>query len=128
MIYTGIDIIEIPRVAGVLERYPERFLTKVFTQDEQRYARGKAHRLAARFAAKEAVMKALGTGIRGVPWRTVEVVRMPRQAPEVVLHGTALVRAQLLGVTRIALSISHSREFAVASVVMEATGLREVLN
>ena len=66
MIYTGIDLIEIPRIAGVLERYPRRFLEKVFTPGEQRYARGRPHQLASRFAAKEAVMKLLGTGVRGV--------------------------------------------------------------
>ena len=120
MIYTGIDLIEIPRVAGVLERYPKRFLTKVFTEREQSYARGRANQLASRFAAKEAVMKLLGTGVRGVPWKSIEVTRIRGRAPEIVLHGPAKVRAAKMGITRIALSLSHSRELATASAVGEA--------
>ena len=120
MIYTGIDLIEIPRVAGVLERYPKRFLTKVFTEREQSYARGRANQLASRFAAKEAVMKLLGTGVRGVPWKSIEVTRNRGRAPEIVLHGPAKVRATKMGITRIALSLSHSRELATASAVGEA--------
>ena len=120
MIYTGIDLIEIPRVAGVLERYPKRFLTKVFTEREQSYARGRANQLASRFAAKEAVMKLLGTGVRGVPWKSIEVTRYRGRAPESVLHGPAKVRAAKMGITRIALSLSHSRELATASAVGEA--------
>ena len=120
MIYTGIDLIEIPRVAGVLERYPKRFLTKVFTEGEQSYARGRANQLASRFAAKEAVMKLLGTGVRGMPWKSIEVTRNRGRAPEIVLHGPAKVRATKMGITRIALSLSHSRELATASAVGEA--------
>ena len=120
MIYTGIDLIEIPRVAGVLERYPKRFLSKVFTEGEQSYARGRADQLASRFAAKEAVMKLLGTGVRAMPWNSIEVTRNRGQAPEIVLHGPAKVRATKMGITRIALSLSHSRELATASAVGEA--------
>ena len=120
MIYTGIDLIEIPRVAGVLERYPKRFLTKVFTEGEQSYARGRANQLASRFAAKEAVMKLLGTGVRGMPWKSIEITRSRGRAPEIVLHGPAKVRATKMGITRIALSLSHSRELATASAVGEA--------
>ncbi|HCI85511.1 MAG TPA: holo-[acyl-carrier-protein] synthase [Dehalococcoidia bacterium] len=120
MIYTGIDLIEIPRIAGVLERYPKRFLEKVFTEGEQRYARGRAPQLASRFAAKEAVMKLLGTGVRGVPWKSIEVTRKPGGPPEITLHGSAKNRAEKMGITRIALSLSHSREFATASAVGEA--------
>ena len=120
MIYTGIDLIEIPRVAGVLERYPKRFLSKVFTQGEQSYARGRADQLASRFAAKEAVMKLLGTGVRGMPWKSIEVTRTRGRAPEIILHGPAKVRATKMGITRIALSLSHSRELATASAVGEA--------
>ncbi len=120
MIYTGIDIIEIARVAGVRDRYPRRFLEKVYTAAEQRYARNRSPQLASRFAAKEAVMKALGTGVRGVPWRSVEVMRKRGGPPEAVLHGNAKERADKMGITRIALSLSHSKEFAVASVAMEA--------
>tara|TARA_B000000460_G_scaffold111214_1_gene78048 strand:- start:51 stop:434 length:384 start_codon:yes stop_codon:yes gene_type:complete len=120
LIYTGIDLIEIPRVAGVLERYPKRFLSKVFTEGEQSYARGRADQLASRFAAKEAVMKLLGTGVRGMPWKSIEVTRNRGRAPEIILHGPAKVRATKMGITRIALSLSHSRELATASAVGEA--------
>ncbi len=120
MIYTGVDLIEIPRIAGVLERYPKRFLEKVYTEGEQRYSRGRPHQLASRFAAKEAVMKALGTGVRGVPWKDIEVTRRPGMAPEILLHRKAKQRADLMGIFRLALSLSHSREMAIASVVAEA--------
>lgn len=120
MIYTGVDLIEIPRVAGVLKRYPSRFLEKVYTEGEQRYSRGRPPQLASRFAAKEAVMKALGTGVRGVPWQDIEVTRRPGQAPEILLHRKAKERADKMGIFRLALSLSHSREMAIASVVAEA--------
>ena len=120
MIYTGVDLIEIPRIAGVLERYPERFLRKVYTADEQRYSRGRPPQLASRFAAKEAVMRALGTGVRGVPWKDIEVTRRPGHAPEVLLHRKAKERADRMGIFRMAISLSHSREMAIASVVAEA--------
>ncbi len=119
MIYTGIDIIEIDRVAAVLGRYPQRFLDKVYTPGEQAYCRGRAPQLASRFAAKEAVMKMLGTGVRGVPWKDVEVVRERGRAPEIVLHRKARAVGDRLGIVRIALSISHSKDNAVASVVGE---------
>ncbi len=120
MIYTGVDLIEIPRIAAVRERYPVRFLEKVFTPGERRYARNRAPQLASRFAAKEAVMKALGTGVRGIPWKSIEVTRKRGGPPEIALHGPALVRAERMGVLRIALSLTHSKEFAAASVVIEA--------
>lgn len=121
MIYTGVDLIEIGRIATVRDRYPVRFLNKIFTSGEQRYARNRAPQLASRFAAKEAVMKALGTGVRGIPWKSIEVTRKRGGPPEITLHGNALERARKMGVTRIALSLSHSKEFAVASVVLEAS-------
>ena len=117
MLVTGVDIIEIDRVAGVLDRYGDRFLKRIYSEGEIQYARGRAPQLASRFAAKEAVMKLLGTGVRGVRWRDIEVVRPPGMAPRVVLHGTALARAERIGLTDIALSLSHSKGFAVASVV-----------
>ena len=120
MIYTGVDLIEIPRIAAVLERYPERFLRKVFTDGERAYSRGRPPQLASRFAAKEAVMKALGTGVRGVPWKDIEVTRRPGHAPEIKLHGSAKRRAERMGIFRMALSLSHSKEMAIASVVAEA--------
>ncbi len=117
MLVTGVDIIEIDRVAGVFERYGDRFLKRIYREGEIRYARGRAPQLASRFAAKEAVMKLLGTGVRGVQWRDIEVVRPPGMAPRVVLHGTARARAERIGLTDIALSLSHSKNYAVASVV-----------
>ena len=117
---TGVDVIEIGRVARVAREYGARFERRIYTEGEIAFCRGRAHQLAGRFAAKEAVMKALGTGIRGVPWKDIEVVRRRGSAPTVRLHGKALARAELLGITQLALSISHSRDYAVAMVVAES--------
>ncbi len=117
MLVTGVDIIEIPRIKRVSERYGERFTKRIYTEAELAYCRGRAPQLASRFAAKEAVMKALGTGIRGVRWRDIEVIRKRGQAPTIQLHGTALKRAELIGLDHLALSLSHSEVYAVASVV-----------
>ena len=116
----GVDIIEIPRVERVYARYGKRFLRRIYTEREIAYCRGRAPQLASRFAAKEAAMKALGTGVRGIRWRDVEVVRGRGQAPRIELHGTARARADRLGMSDLALSLSHSKEFAVASVVGES--------
>ena len=117
MLSTGVDIIEISRIRQVLEHYGQRFLNRVFTPGEIEYCRGRAPNLAARFAAKEATMKSLGTGFRGVAWKDIEVVRGQSGAPSIKLHGHAKTRAQRLGVQEMALSLSHSQEYAVASVV-----------
>ena len=117
MLTTGVDIIEIWRIKGVLERWGQRFLNRIYTEGEIAYCRGRAQNLAARFAAKEAAMKSLGTGVRGVGWRDIEVVRGPGGAPSIKLHGRAFLRAQKLGVKELSLSLSHSREYAVAFVV-----------
>jgi holo-[acyl-carrier protein] synthase len=114
----GVDIIEICRVRQVFERYGQRFLERVYTPAEAAYCRGRAPNLAGRFAAKEATMKALGTGVRGVGWKDVEVVRHESGAPAIRLHGRAQTRAQSLGVWEISLSMSHSRDYAVAFVVV----------
>ncbi|MDA1256242.1 MAG: holo-ACP synthase [Chloroflexi bacterium] len=121
-LYVGVDIIEIERIGRTFSRYPERFLEKIYTPGEQAYCRGRAPQLASRFAAKEAVMKALGTGVRGVSWRDIEVQRRRGRAPEIVLHDRAKARAEKMGIVRIAISLSHSRDFAVASVVAETDG------
>ena len=113
----GVDIIEIERVAATLDRFGDRFLHRIYTPSEIAYCRGRAPQLAARFAAKEAVMKALGTGTRGVAWREVEVVRAKSGAPSIALHGRAAARAEHIGVSSLAVSLSHSRAYAVASVV-----------
>jgi len=120
MLSTGVDIIEILRIRQILERYGERFLDRIFTAAEIAYCRGRAPNLAARFAAKEATMKALGTGVRGVGWKDIEVVRQNSGAPGIKLHGRAKSRAQRLGIQEMALSLSHSREYAVASVVAQS--------
>ena len=122
MLTTGIDIIEISRVKRILEQYGRRFLERIFTPDEIAYCRERAPNLAARFAVKEATMKALGTGVRGVGWKDIEVVRHQSGAPSIKLHGRCKSRAERLGVQEIAISLSHSREYAVASVVIRSLG------
>ena len=117
MLIAGVDIIEIDRVKRVYERYGERFLRRIYTSREVAYCRGRAPQLASRFAAKEATMKALGTGVRGIRWRDIEVVRGRGQAPRIELHGTAKARAERIGLSQIAISLSHSKDFAVASVI-----------
>lgn len=119
MLATGVDIIEIPRIARAQARWGARFLTRIFTPAELAYSRGRAPQLAARFAAKEAVMKALGTGVRGVGWKEIEVVRERGHAPAVRLHGRAAARARALGLQRFSLSLSHSQEHAIAFVVAD---------
>ena len=113
----GVDIVEIDRIASVYGRFGQRFIERVYTEEEASYCRGRAPQLAARFAAKEAVMKALGTGRHGIGWREVEVARARSGAPTIVLHGRAIDRADLLGISELQLSLSHSRAYAVASVV-----------
>ena len=122
MVQTGVDIIEIYRVQSVLDRYGQRFLKRIFTDSEITYCRGRAPNLAVRFAAKEATMKALGTGVRGVGWKDIEVTRHSSGAPGIQLSGRAKDRALLLDIKEISISLSHSREYAVAFVI--ATGFR----
>ena len=117
-LHSGIDIIEIDRIQNVLIKHPERFLRKIFTEYEINYCRGRATQLAARFASKEAAMKALGTGIRGVGWREVEVQRLRSVKPYIILHGRAKKRAESMGIKKIELSISHSKNLATAMVIM----------
>jgi holo-[acyl-carrier protein] synthase len=113
----GVDIIEIERVRRVLKRHPERFLERVFTPEEVAYCRGRISELAARFAAKEAVMKALGTGARGVAWREIEILPDNRGKPLIYLYGGAERRAREIGLDGLDVSLSHSRDSAVAMVV-----------
>ncbi|HEX6030941.1 MAG TPA: holo-ACP synthase [Tepidiformaceae bacterium] len=115
----GIDIIEIDRVADVIARHGDRFLGRVYTQDEIAHCRGRVHELAARFAAKEAVMKALGTGIRGVGWRDIEVLPNRRGKPLVFLYGRGAERAEQIQLRGLEISLTHSKEYAIASVVGE---------
>lgn len=122
MLTTGVDLIEIARVERILARYGDRFLERVFTPAEILYCRARLPELAARFAAKEAVAKALGVGMRmiardGVRWRDVEVTGDARGKPLVRLYGRAAERAAALGLTEWAVSLSHTREHAIAFVV-----------
>jgi holo-[acyl-carrier protein] synthase len=124
VIGTGIDLIEISRIRRSIQRFGERFLIRIYTPGEIAYCSAKtrsaAESFAARFAAKEAAAKALGTGIsRGVSWLEIEVLRQPGQRPEIHLSGRAAERAKHLGVRRISLSITHSRDLAMAMVLME---------
>jgi holo-[acyl-carrier protein] synthase len=121
---TGIDVVEIERVARSIERYGSRFLERVYTAAEiaycQRKRRNAAESFAARFAAKEAGAKALGTGIGfGVTWRELEVGREPAGRPLLLLHGRAAEIAALLGVRRCSLSITHTRTQSMALVILE---------
>jgi holo-[acyl-carrier protein] synthase len=113
----GVDIIEISRIDEALQRFGPRFLHRIFTQAEIILCKDHPNVLAVRFAGKEAVMKALGTGVRGVGWREIEILAKPSGEPVVTLYGKAKARAGLLGLNDFAISLSHSREYAVASVV-----------
>jgi holo-[acyl-carrier protein] synthase len=121
---TGIDIAEVPRIAHSIERFGDRFLRRIFTDGEIRYCDAKANRVeryAARFAAKEAAMKALGTGWNhGVRWRDCEVVRKPGGRPTLAFHGKAAEFAAKLGTKNIALSLTHTKEQAMAQVILES--------
>mgnify|MGYP001766319046 FL=1 len=114
---TGIDLIEIERVERAIQRHGERFLQRVFTPVELAQAGSSAESLAARFAAKEATAKALGTGIGAVGWLEIEMLRECDQPPTLRLSGSAARRAAELGLTEWAISLSHTRELAIASVV-----------
>jgi holo-[acyl-carrier protein] synthase len=120
---SGIDLVEIARIQQSLERYGQRFLNRVFTSAEQAYCmrkRNAAESFAARFAAKEAGAKALGTGIsRGVNWLEIEVVREPGGRPSLRFHGRAAEIASQLGVAHAALSISHTATLSMANVILE---------
>jgi len=115
----GIDIVEIDRVADVIARHGQRFLERVYTPDEIAHCRGRVSELAARFAAKEAVMKALGTGIRGVGWRDIEVLPNRRGKPLVFLYGRGAKRAEAIELRGLEISLTHSKLYAIASVVGE---------
>lgn len=110
----GIDIIKVERIRATLERFGARFSGRVLTPDERRYVRDRPETMAGRWAAKEAVSKVLGLGVRGIGWRDIEIERLPTGQPAVRLHGRAAQRADQLGMTRIALSISHESDYAVA--------------
>jgi holo-[acyl-carrier protein] synthase len=124
LIGTGLDLIEVERIARSIERFGDRFLSRIYTDYEIAYCRrrvkGSAESFAARFAAKEAGAKALGTGIsRGVTWSEFQVEREPGGRPTLLLKGRAADLARQLGVKAISLSLTHTADLAMASVVME---------
>jgi holo-[acyl-carrier protein] synthase len=123
LVGTGIDLTEIPRIRNSIERFGNRFLNRIFTAGEKAYCLRKknaAESFAARFAAKEAAAKALGTGISyGVTWLEIEVTREPGGRPGLAFHGRAAEIAARLGVTSAALSLTHTRDMAMASVALE---------
>jgi holo-[acyl-carrier protein] synthase len=123
LIGTGVDLIEIERIAQSIERYGDRFLRRIYTDDEIAYCsrrRASAESFAARFAAKEAGAKALGTGIsRGVGWNEFQIGRQPGGRPVLELRGRAALLAEELGVKTIALSLTHTGTLAMATVMME---------
>ena len=110
----GVDIVKVDRIKAAIERFGQRFADRVLTPREQRYVRQRPETFAGRWAAKEAVSKVLGLGVRGVGWKDIEVERLPTGQPSIVLHGRAEQRAEQLGMGRIAVSITHEAEFAVA--------------
>lgn len=110
----GIDIIRVSRIKESLERFGDRFVQRVLTPAEAAYVRNRPETMAGRWAAKEAVSKVLGLGVRGIGWRDIEIERLPTGQPAVRLHGRAERRAEQLGMGRVAISISHESDFAVA--------------
>jgi len=128
LVGTGIDIVEIERIARSIERYGDRFLEKIFTAGEIDYCRSKknfAESFAARFAAKEAGAKALGTGIQyGITWKELEVRRLRGHRPTLHLTGRALEFADRLGVEHVSLSLTHTATLAMASVQLESSKIR----
>jgi holo-[acyl-carrier protein] synthase len=120
---TGVDLAEVPRIKASIERYGSRFIERIYTPNEIAYVEHKANRFeryAARFAAKEAGMKALGTGWRGgIRWHDFEVINLPSGRPTLQLHGVAQTIAASIGVTAISLSITHTAQNGMAFVIFE---------
>ena len=120
---TGVDLAEVPRIRRSIERYGERFLQRIFTPGERAYVDSKYNRYeryAARFAAKEAAMKAIGTGWKaGVTWQDCEVVNLPGGKPTLRFSGRAAEIAGALGVKWVSLSLSHTADLAIAQVILE---------
>ena len=120
---TGVDLAEVPRVRAAIERFGDRFVKRVYTPAEIAYVERKANRFeryAARFAAKEAGMKAIGTGWRhGVRWQDFEVANLPSGKPTLRFHGVAAELANKLGARNVALSLTHTAEYGMAHVILE---------
>lgn len=117
MHHVGIDIVEIERIRRIVDRWGARFLGRIYTDAELDYCRNRVSSLAVRFAGKEAVIKALSADRDGISWRDIEILPNERNAPLVSLYGRARIRAEELGIRGLAISLSHSRDYAIASVV-----------
>lgn len=119
MIECGVDLVEIARIEQAVARLGARFVNRIYTEREREYARGRGAQLAARFAAKEAAAKILGTGLwrDGVTWHDIEIVNQPGGKPQLNLSGRAAERAAELGLQQWSVSLSHSRGDAIAFVV-----------
>lgn len=113
----GVDLIEIARIERALADFGERFMKRIYTEEERSRYRGRISELAARFAAKEATSKALGLGIRGIHWREMEILSNRRGKPVLILHDRAAERARTLGLNHFSVSLTHSRTDAMAFVV-----------
>lgn len=113
----GVDLVEIERIQGVLRRYPDRFRRRVLTEHENRYCGKRIECVAGRWAAKEAISKVLGLGVRGVGWREIEVLPNRAGQPQVHLHARAAARAEAMGLDEVSVSISHERSMAVAVAI-----------
>ena len=122
MLTIGVDLVEVARVQAVLARHPARFLARVYTPQEVADCQGQAASLAARWAAKEAVSKALGSGWEGIEWTEIEIVRTPQGQPGIVLHGAARALADRLGLQQGVVSLSHTAAYAVAFVIAQGAG------
>jgi holo-[acyl-carrier protein] synthase len=123
LIRTGVDIVEVERIERAIARYGERFFERIYTQQERVDARGHVASLAARFAAKEAVSKALGTGIGKVCWKDIEIIHGDRQQPILRLRGRANELASTLGLVNWSISISHTHTLAIAiAIAQDACG------
>ncbi|MFL2640319.1 MAG: holo-ACP synthase [Dehalococcoidia bacterium] len=120
MLTTGVDMVEVWRIRELREKFGDRFINRIYTENEQRTSRMRDPELAARFASKEAVMKLLGTGVRGVGWKDIEILPRKGGKPEVHLHGRALNVANRIGLTDIAISQTHSIEYAISVAVGDA--------
>ena len=119
MQHIGVDIVEIARIEEAVTNWGERFLNRIYTDAELKLCHRNPSSLAVCFASKEAVMKLLGTGVRGVGWKEIETLSHPSGKPLVNLYGGAQTEAERLGLKEIAISLSHSREYAIAMVIGE---------
>jgi len=113
----GIDIVEIERIESAIHKWGERFLNRVYTEAELKICQDRISSLASRFAGKEAIMKVLGTGARGVRWREIEILADAHGKPLVQLYGKAKEKAQNLNLTEFSISLSDTRQYAIAAAI-----------